>query len=551
MVKLNDLVIFLCFINLGCSIALDYRKLGIDFPSRINLRSLRRMKKNSEIELKSLMSPFINEEQLDKDDTDDTDVDITEQLLLVPRNLLKSGILTKLGLEYLNRDSHLFNLTHKYQNIVIPKDSKNLFIFNTTDNLSIPKRAQNKFVELIQRSAPFNLPQYMKLVNFYAVIPKAYMTSHFNSSRNGLESVFSNGILEVPASKLPIFRKCISENKPLMVFLFNSGKRDDFKASSGTIMNIKNYITRNKQKASVSTFFDSFAYNWIDKINYASLIQSVFCTTNNKNMDESYCLKVQDKQTIHLFPAFYDIAKLSRTRHHLVDLHLRQENQDLSEHLDANQAIKEAGDILYSAAQLINGTVYKFAGERFSNSERFNIDAKSKIHKLQDKLGEIPEILGDIKDTLEDPEQSPIINNFDGLKKIFKPNDEEGEETVNGNSFPSPRLRKIGLTGYLEQLKNRNLRKPDGGFLFPASLIKFADSMNTTPRKKWYSQVIYSPFKIDDNAADKSHNYIEDVDNTSLLKRLSIFSNDENCDKITWYNIFHYSIFGKPHFCLD
>ena len=112
MVKLNDLVIFLCFINLGCSIALDYRKLGIDFPSRINLRSLRRMKKNSEIELKSLMSPFINEEQLDKDDTDDTDVDITDQLLLVPRNLLKSGILTKLGLEYINRDSHLFNLTH-------------------------------------------------------------------------------------------------------------------------------------------------------------------------------------------------------------------------------------------------------------------------------------------------------------------------------------------------------------------------------------------------------------------------------------------------------
>ncbi|CUM56094.1 unnamed protein product [Debaryomyces fabryi] len=545
MVKLNDLIIFLCLISLGCSIALDYRKLGIDFPSRTNLRSLRRMKKNSETELRSLMSPFLNEEAIEKDS------DLTDQLLLVPRNLLKSGILTKLGLEYLNQDSHLFNLTHKYQNIVIPKDSKNLFIFNTTDNLSIPRRAQNRFVELIQRSAPFNLPQYMKLVNFYAVIPREYMASHYNSSKNNLESVLSNGILEVPASKLPIFRRCISENKPLMVFLFNSGKSDDFKASSGTIMNIKNYITRNRQKASVSTFFDSFAYNWIDKINYSSLIQSVFCTTNNKNMDESYCLKVQDKQTIHLFPAFYDIAKRSRTRHHLVDLHLRQDEQDLPEHLNANQAIKEAGDILYSAAQLINGTVYKFAGERFSNAERFNIDAKSKIHKIQDKLGEIPEILGDIKDTLDDPDQSPIINNYDGLKKIFQLDNGENDEVVHESSFPSSRRRKARLARGLEQLANRGHQKPDGGFLFPASLIKFADSIKTAPRKKWYSQVIYSPFKIDDNLGDESYNETEDIDNDILHKRLSIFSNDENCDKITWYNIFHYSIFGKPHFCLD
>ncbi|KSA02760.1 uncharacterized protein AC631_01464 [Debaryomyces fabryi] len=491
------------------------------------------------------MSPFLNEEAIEKDS------DLTDQLLLVPRNLLKSGILTKLGLEYLNQDSHLFNLTHKYQNIVIPKDSKNLFIFNTTDNLSIPRRAQNRFVELIQRSAPFNLPQYMKLVNFYAVIPREYMASHYNSSKNNLESVLSNGILEVPASKLPIFRRCISENKPLMVFLFNSGKSDDFKASSGTIMNIKNYITRNRQKASVSTFFDSFAYNWIDKINYSSLIQSVFCTTNNKNMDESYCLKVQDKQTIHLFPAFYDIAKRSRTRHHLVDLHLRQDEQDLPEHLNANQAIKEAGDILYSAAQLINGTVYKFAGERFSNAERFNIDAKSKIHKIQDKLGEIPEILGDIKDTLDDPDQSPIINNYDGLKKIFQLDNGENDEVVHESSFPSSRRRKARLARGLEQLANRGHQKPDGGFLFPASLIKFADSIKTAPRKKWYSQVIYSPFKIDDNLGDESYNETEDIDNDILHKRLSIFSNDENCDKITWYNIFHYSIFGKPHFCLD
>lgn len=544
MVKLNDLIIFLCLINLGCSIALDYRKLGIDFPSRTNLRSLRRMKKNSETELRSLMSPFLNEEIIEKD-SDDTD-----QLLLVPRNFLKPGILTKLGLEYLNQDSHLFNLTHKYQNIVIPKDSKNLFIFNTTDNLSIPRRAQNRFVELIQRSAPFNLPQYMKLVNFYAVIPKEYMASHYNASKNNLESVFSNGILEVPASKLPIFRRCISENKPLMVFLFSSGKTDDFKSSPGTIMNIKNYITRNRQKSSVSAFFDSFAYNWIDKINYSSLIQSVFCTTNNKNMDESYCLKVQDKQTIHLFPAFYDIAKRSRTRHHLVDLHLRQDEQNLPEHLNANQAIKEASDILYSAAQLINGTVYKFAGERFSNTERFNIDAKSKIHKIQNKLGEIPEILGDIKDTLDNSDQSQIIKSYDGLKNIFQVDDEESDEVVHESSFPSSRRRKARLARSLEQLTSRSHQKPDGGFLFPASLIKFADSIKTAPRKKWYSQVIYSPFKIDDNP-DESYNDIEDADNGFLHKRLSIFSNDENCDKITWYNIFHYSIFGKPHFCLD
>lgn len=542
--KTNCLLTLWCLIHMVFSIAIDYRKFGVDFPSRISLRSLRRMRKNSELELKSLMSPFGNEDDMDEKN------EVSDQLILLPRNLLKSDILSKLGLDYLNRESHLFNLTQKHQNIVIPKESKNLFIFNTTDNLSIPKKAQNRFVELIQRSAPFNLPEYLKLVNFYAVVPKAHLISKMNSTDNAaLKSAYTSGILEISTSRLPIFRRCISENKPMMVFLFNSGTAHEFKDSPSKIMNIKNYITKNKQRASISSFFDSFAYNWIEKISYPSLVRSIFCTTSNMNVDESYCLKVQDNETIHLFPAFYDISRLAKSRHHLVNLHSREDNND--QYMSTDEAIKEASEILYSAAQLINGTVYKFAGERFSNAERYNIDAKSKIHKIQNKLGEIPEILDDIKESLDDENLNPILTANDGLKKLFsnKEEDREGEAVqANGFSSKSSRLRKVGLPGNYEEMKTRIHPKPEGGFMFPASLIKIADSIKATPRKKWYSQVVYSPFKIDEIDTGKSS---EDNENPSLHKRLSIFSDDENCDKITWYNIFHYSIFGKPRFCLD
>lgn len=57
-------------------------------------------------------------------------------------------------------------------------------------------------------------------------------------------------------------------------------------------------------------------------------------------------------------------------------------------------------------------------------------------------------------------------------------------------------------------------------------------SLNTLPRAN-YSQILYEP------------------NHYKKLKRDSIFSNSSDCRKITWYNIFRYSVFGNIKFCID
>lgn len=546
--KLAFFAILLSLIHFVNSIALDFTKFGLHFPSTINIQNLRKMRLKSQLELESLMPANVNEK------VEASESDTIDQLLLLPRDLLKTDIFAKLGLEYLNQDSHLFNLTNTYQDIVIPKDSKNLFIFNTTDRIRIPKKSKEDFVEFLDRSAPFNLPKYMNLVNYYAVIPKAYIESKANSdSLFNIDSVYSNGVLEVATLKLPIFRKCISENKPMMVFLFNSGESDEFYESSNAIMNIKNYLPKDHETTITSGFFDSFAYNWIEKIDYDSLVQSVFCTTSTANMNESYCLKVQDSQSIHLFPAFFNVERQSKSKYPNSSLRKRDNQYDAKEHLIKLQAFNQ----VVSAAQLLNETTYK------SNADqRLDIHANSNIDQDQDSSDEAPERptkLQRINDRILH-KVDYIKNLRDSLKRPIK------EETDNnnverfeiyGHSFPSSRIRKLrnGLAPGNNKEISAMSRQPEGGFLLPASLIRHVSSDIETPRKRTYAQVIFTQIdNNEDNDDEDAAEYYEETDDDEYVdfrKRLTIFANDENCDKITWYSIFHYSIFGKPHFCLD
>jgi hypothetical protein len=76
-------------------------------------------------------------------------------------------------------------------------------------------------------------------------------------------------------------------------------------------------------------------------------------------------------------------------------------------------------------------------------------------------------------------------------------------------------------------------------FRTPVSSLPISDkvptSLNTLPRAN-YSQILYAP-----------NHYFQ----YKMLKRDSIFSNSSDCRKITWYNIFRYSVFGNFKFCID
>lgn len=355
-------------------------------------------------------------------------------IFLFPSQLLTQEMLTQLKLEYLKKDSSDFRLGLTHKPIFVPKVCENIFIFNTTNMPERPFNAATSVIQFVTEIAPFNLPQYLNLDNYFAIFPESYFKKE---AKKILENDYiARNSLHLSASKFPLLRRASKEKKPLMLFIFNSRSIDTFGSYQNPIMNTKHYLT--SQKEFFSAFFDLFAYNWIEHRGFENLIKSIFCTIDAKNMNDSYCLKLLDNNEIHLFPVFAEKASI------------------LS----------------------------------FADSQKF----EKWSHPSQNRL--VP----------KEVKKLPFIDN--------KP-DKENEASNTSINHSS-----------------KNFTKPLFQFeiTFPASSITFLNFPVDTPRKKNYSQIIFPK---------------------SQLKRNLIFSNDSNCDKITWYNIFHHSIFGKPRFCID
>ncbi|KAK6453834.1 uncharacterized protein RJT20DRAFT_3831 [Scheffersomyces xylosifermentans] len=137
------------------------------------LQELRESKIKIELELRSLMAPFRSSSP-SSSTTNVTEVqnsDDGDNLVVVPRHLLTSKVLNSMGLNSLVETGNLYNLTINreffHDNLVIPEGTKNLFIFNTTKPLSIPKRLHHNFAKFIDNSPPFNLPELVNLVDYY------------------------------------------------------------------------------------------------------------------------------------------------------------------------------------------------------------------------------------------------------------------------------------------------------------------------------------------------------------------------------------------------
>lgn len=95
---------------------------------------------------------------------------------------------------------------------------------------------------------------------------------------------------------------------------------------------------------------------------------------------------------------------------------------------------------------------------------------------------------------------------------------------------------------------------PDEGIIIPLSLLKFEQqdqkqdenlrTLNFPPRHKSFSQII----NLQTGQKYRKKRQIPIMDDHDT-KDNNKNDKDEPCQPITWYNIFHYSIFGEPKFC--
>ncbi|CUM64453.1 uncharacterized protein PRCAT00002057001 [Priceomyces carsonii] len=479
---------------------------------------------------------------------DSSERERNDEILIFPRNMLTQSTLLRLGLKDLIIKNNTFEHrgTERYfEGSPFFKDVRALFIFNTTEKVKVPGES-DKYKEFITHSPPFDLPRYMNLADYYLLIPRVYFEENLRSL-----SLFKNNSTDYQhiyrTLQTSSFQNEMSKNSPLMVFLFKENSLDELEKSQNPIMNIKNYLPNRNGTNAFSSFFDIFAANWIKSVGYESLIHSIFCTTNAKSLD--YCLKIPGGKYIHL-----------------VSL-LEQKTNDTSFAKSRNDG---------------HGTGY-------FNSEnpvaKATIPESKERNKVSSKVG---------KNALSKPKRLKLFFAQRLFTKFTRKQEKKGWDH-----------RPANAQQYIRgEFKNRKRDFGGGQFgmnslRFPLSSIAPSDNFIKSPRSKSYRQVIFDRLPKKEPMLNRQHSvgtvepqvksprilldskdletvkflqteeFIDkfnlsskssrdgsknsDNSNGSKLerrnRRFSVFSNDEDCQEITWYNIFHHSIFGKPHFC--
>lgn len=468
-----------------------------------------------------------------------------DELIILSRNFLTSELYEQLGLSL---ESIRLKLPVG-ESVLFPKDSRNLFLFNTSESL---KTANGN----IRSSPPFQLPSVTNLIDFYLVVPKQLLT---DSTLDDYKQHF----VKASISDIPIF-KHFSEFKPLMVFMFDSENTSSH--SLNTVFNLKNYLLL----SSYSTFFDNFAANWIKSAGYENLVSSLFCSTNDKQTRDSYCVEIKDATSLHWFP-FYGRAKKPKNnivnKRALTELDVAPSlNNTLAKALhSANesnikleaQVLRQIHDKLNVGAIKFNDVTYELAHDPKPLVERVDERVDSKINRVENKLKSYPHRLSNKKhealELLDEKEEVLKEKVAEAKHKLLKlegsysyknrPYNEVDDYENNGNWEEDESGWDEDCIYDEDNTDYENNGNWDGGeeedceveYLSTSGRVVPLSTLNLktfeSPRTKFYSQVYDG--------------------NKRLEKRKVIFTNDDDCEEITWYNVFHHSLFGDANFCAN
>ncbi|KAH3685670.1 hypothetical protein WICPIJ_003354 [Wickerhamomyces pijperi] len=493
----------------------------------------------------------------------------SDDILVIPKNQLFEKSLNSLGLKDLVRYSKKFKLQNLNRDtdleILIPEGATPFFIFNSTNSLQLPQeQSRSEYTKFIEQSAPFRIPEFSSLIDYFLVLP---IPENFKHSKQFINKL-NNGVITLSSEKLPLFKHEFSRsNSPLMVFLFKSGED----AIENNELNVPLMNTKGPIGAEgLNQFFDFFATTWAKDISFSQLVHGVFCTLNVDFIAQSYCIKVkEDLSNLALFPVYSrdqrkleKREKVSRLGKHIIGKYSDSEVDIEDNGLNIPTTILK-GEVSLTTPESVDSDsfeVYRPRGKGYSQV----------VSKLKSVAK--PKVLHDSTSQLDKRSINDAMITSDNVKDIQdklhqrlrtkKIKDKKIRE--NGNTFVVSKLNDphTGNTGESQRSKinvaksNKNSNSFEIYDAKKSELNLNENNVNSkihspisesTPKSRNSGKK--NPVKLTSHRSQGEKP--EELFLTSEKQRgakTSDFS-QQGCAPVTWYNVFHHSVFGKTKFC--
>ncbi|RLV90190.1 Cytochrome P450 52A11 [Spathaspora sp. JA1] len=182
----------------------------------------------------------------------------------------------------------------------------------------------------------------------------------------------------------------------------------------------------------------------------------------------------------------------------------------------------------------VDGTITSIHDVKEHVLEKIDNRKTNWIEKVESKLDSLDDKTDFLADKIR--QKAKMVSNYKINPKLFD-KVEPVDESITEEVEPEESISSIyGTEGHYINKRNQYYEVQDviksepGTISIPLSLLRLEDVYFDPPRQRTYSQVI-------------------NLDTQQPLKRRH--EEPPDCQPITWYNIFHYSIFGEPKFCKE
>lgn len=481
-----------------------------------------------------------------------------DDILLIPKSYLFEKQLNDLGLKDLVNHSKKFRLQSQSNDpsleILIPEDATPFFIFNSTNSLELPQeQTKAEYTKFIEHSAPFKIPDSSCLIDYFLVLP---IPENFKYSKS-LVSKLNHDVITLSSDKLPLFKHEFSRStNPLLVFLFKSGESViENKEINEPSMNTKPVV---ESQFDLDQFFDFFATSWTKNKSFSKLVHGIFCTLNVNFVAQSYCIKVkEDLNSLALFPVYHeDQRKLEKRQRldifgaHKVITYLKNELGSERNELHIPLSILKAPNPtdLSNSFEIFNSTgkVYNQVVSKLNSlyKTRVPINLMSRLGKRSINTENIKDIQDKLHQRLKTKNIKDKMIKQHGTNFIIS----KLKESNAGNTGDNQRSKiKVVRTRPLSnnfEIYGSKAAKLKGQGIAP---MNKSDNDNTSTRARKTSRKDPAKLTPYHSQGEKPNELFLAPENQRGSK-VSDFGH-QDCEPVTWYNVFHHSVFGKTKFC--
>lgn len=367
-----------------------------------------------------------------------------------------------------------------------PKRVRPIFVFNSSDIPDAGHEDLETIVSAIAKNPPFTFGSSLK--DLFLTVPKS--TLELQSMKSTTRTVLESLLIGVASSILPVWNKSTSPKEPSLVFVFESGPPHEPTAEDSASLSVK--------------LSDCIARSWITEQGLPNFLLSYFCNFDPNKPSSAYCLDFADPVRVR----FMTWSMESNEKRSLSDDEASLGRQDSSrwnnfvDHFLQNPSffLLKFGDLLNPKLREVTTNIASAGG---------NVKDIPQDTRILLEL-EIPKIA----------EQESFAEQHDEQNVYFRVHNKRND--IGDKNSP---LKAHWVNRTIAD--NSTLSKVNQMELFlPLKMLK--TKIEPGPRTNAFRQVLYE----------------KEQDQHKKLRR------EENCVPITWYNVFHYSIFGSSNFCV-